>query len=75
MKIKPQIRPLNVWIVGHPQNPLISETGPLVDGYPLAVFYKKKDAEKFRKETQTIYRVYKAKVIRMIENNLDRRHG
>lgn len=60
-KTKTPIRPLSVWIVGHTQNCLISETAP---GARLAVFYKRKDAENFRREYSPLYRVYKATISR-----------
>lgn len=42
MTTKPKIGPLSVWIVGHPQNPLIH--GETTTSNFLAVFYKRKDA-------------------------------
>lgn len=61
-KPKPKIGPLYVWVVGHPQNPLLhgdDQTGNL------AVFYKRKEAIRFRqKHPGTFYKVYKAVVIR-----------
>lgn len=60
--MKPKIGPLAVWIVGHTQNPLISETPG--EGKPLAVFYKKKDALAYRRKNESIRRVYAATILR-----------
>lgn len=61
MKPTRKIGPLSVWIVGHTQNPLVSE---VATNNALAVFYKKKDAVAHRRSSATLYRVYKATIIR-----------
>lgn len=64
MKSKPKatVRPLTVWILGHPQNSLLLPTGN--EHEPLAVFYKKQDALDYRREKRAIYKVFKATIIR-----------
>ena len=62
-KNKPKLGPLTVWIVGHPQNPLIH--GETTTSNCLAVFYKKKDADKFKRAHEgTFYKVMKATITR-----------
>lgn len=62
-----KIGPLSVWIVGHPDNPLIHGNEVTSDGVtlPLAVFYKRKDAQAFKRAHKgTFYRVMKATILR-----------
>jgi ATP-dependent Clp protease ATP-binding subunit ClpA len=62
MKTKRKIGPITLWIVGHPQNPLIhgdDSTGMR------AAFYRRAEAIRFReKHPGTFYRVFKATITR-----------
>lgn len=59
---KKQIGPLHVWIVGHPQNPLVYRDD--ATGH-FAMFYKRKDAVAFKRAHKgTFYQVMKAVVLR-----------
>lgn len=58
---KAKIAPLSVWIVGHPQNPLIAGDS---DNGPRAVFYNKKEATAWRKANHDVYALQRATIIR-----------
>lgn len=68
MKTKPKIGPLSVWIVGHPQNPLIagedSNVGNKTTYGPRAVFYRKSEAQAWRKKHGGVYALQRATIIR-----------
>jgi ATP-dependent Clp protease ATP-binding subunit ClpA len=67
-----KIASIKVWIVGHPQNSLIAQTGE--EGAPvrpLAVFYKKREAQEWRRKHGGIYKLIEAVVDRLDGTGLD----